>query len=117
MTILTRSRARRHWLHRLGRVLAVVTQLMFLLAPIAEGREDRPMDPHVEAPRTKAHAGHQPSTCAECVLLTVHGRVEERAALPEPTLLQRISHVAEARIAGGIERSVSNSSRAPPLCV
>lgn len=117
MTILTRSRARRHWLHRLGRVLAVVTQLMFLLAPIAEGREDRPMDPHVEAPRTKAHPGHQPSTCAECVLLTMHGRVEERAALPEPTLLQRISHVAEAKVAGGIERSVSNSSRAPPLCV
>jgi hypothetical protein len=117
MTITTRNRARRHWLHRLGRALAVVTQLMFLLAPIAEGREDRPMDPHVEAPRTKAHPGHQPSTCAECVLLSMYGRVEERAALPEPAKRQRISHVADARVACGVERSVSNSSRAPPLWV
>jgi hypothetical protein len=117
MTIFARNRARRHWLHRLGRALAVVTQLVFLLAPIAEGREDRPMDPHVEAPRTKAHPGHQPSTCAECVLLSMHGRTEPRAALPDPVRRQRISHVAEARVAGGVERSVSNSSRAPPLCV
>ena len=114
MTISARTRARRHWLHRLGRVLAVVTQLVFLLAPIAEGREDRPMDPHVEAPRTKAHPGHQPSTCAECVLLSMHGRVEQRAALPELVWRQRVSHVAEARLARGVERSVSNSSRAPP---
>src|SRR4051812_3290927 len=117
MTITARSRARRHWMHRLGRVLAVVTQLVFLLAPIAEGREDRPMDPHVEAPRTKAHPGHQPSTCAECVLLSMQGRGEARAALPEPTRLQRIPPAADASLAGGVERSVSNSSRAPPLCV
>ena len=116
MTIIARNRARRHWLHRLGRALAVVTQMVFLLAPIAEGREDRPMDPHVEAPRTKAHAGHRPSMCAECVLLSMHGRVEERGALPAPAKVQRISHVAEARVARGVERSVSNSSRAPPLC-
>jgi hypothetical protein len=114
MTITSRSRTRRYWLHRLGRALAVVTQLVLLLAPIAEGREDRPMDPHVEAPRTRAHPGHQPSTCAECVLLSMHGRVEERAALPEPARVQRISHVAAARVAGGVERSVSKSSRAPP---
>jgi hypothetical protein len=117
MTITIRTRIRRHWLFRLGRVLAVATQLVFLLAPIAEGREDRPMDPHVEAPRTKAHPGHQPSTCAECVLLSMHGRVEARAALPEPVRRQRIAHVDAARFARGVEQSVSNSSRAPPLCV
>ena len=117
MTITARSLTRRHWLHRLGRALAVVTQLLFFLAPIAEGREDRLLDPHVEAPRTKAHPGHQPSTCAECVLLTMHGRVEERSRLPEPVRAQRASHLAEARLAGGIARTPSNSSRAPPLCV
>ena len=104
-------------MHRLGRVLAVVTQLVFLFAPIAEGREDRPMDPHVEAPRTKAHPGHQPSTCAECVLLTMHGRTEERSRIPEAGTAQRVSHMAEARRAVGIAREPSNSSRAPPLCV
>ena len=117
MTITSRNRARRHWLHRLGRIMAVVTQLVFLLAPIAEGREDRPMDPHVEAPRTKAHPGHQPSTCAECVLLTMHGRVEERASIAEPLTMQRKVHLAETRVAAGVEQLVSNSSRAPPLCV
>jgi len=115
MKIPTRSLVRRNWIHRLGRALAVVTQLVFLFAPIAEGREDRPMDPHVEAPRTKAHPGHQPNTCAECVLLTMHGRVEERSPLPEPARAQRVSHAAEARLAGGVERTPSNSSRAPPL--
>ncbi|MDQ2668143.1 MAG: hypothetical protein M3Z05_19395 [Gemmatimonadota bacterium] len=117
MTLPTRNRARRNWLHRLGRAFAVVTQLVFLFAPIAEGREDRPMDPHVEAPRTKAHPGHQPSTCAECVLLTMHGRVEERSRLPEPARARRVSHMDAARLAGGIAREPSNSSRAPPTCV
>lgn len=101
-------------MYRLGRALAVVTQLVFLLAPIAEGREDRPMDPHAEAPRTKAHPGHQPSTCAECVLLTMHGRVEDRSTLPVSWRAPRVSHIAEARRAGGIAAAPSNTSRAPP---
>ena len=117
MLTLSRSRARRHLLHRLGRALAIVTQLVLFLAPIAEGREERLLDPHVEAPRTMAHPGHQPAICAECVLLSMHGRTEERPRLPELPRSQGASHVSRAMHANGVERVPSNSSRAPPLCV
>ena len=117
MFTVSRSFARRHWLHRLGRTLAIVTQLVLLWAPIAEGREERLLDPHVEAPRTLGHAGHRPATCAECVLLSVHGRTEERSQLPEQTRSQGACHVARAMLASGVERAPSNSSRAPPFCV
>ncbi|MEO8620886.1 MAG: hypothetical protein ABI625_07465 [bacterium] len=114
---MSRSRRRRHWMHRLGRVLAMVTQLVLLLAPIAEGREERLLDPHVEAPRTKAHPGHQPTTCAECVLLSMHGRAEERSHIAELLRTQGAGHVSRAMHAIGVERAPSNTSRAPPLSV
>ena len=113
----SRNRARRHWLHRLGRVLAIVTQLVLLFAPLVEGREERLLDPHVESPRTNGHAGHQQATCAECVLLSVHGRTEERSQLPLLLLRQCASHIARAMHGNGVERAPSNSSRAPPLSV
>jgi hypothetical protein len=94
-----------------------VTQLVLLLAPFAEGREEHLLDPHVEGPRTQAHPGHRPVSCAECVLLSVHGRTEERAQLPEPERIQGACHVATAMHVIGVEHAPSNSSRAPPLCV
>jgi hypothetical protein len=117
MLIVSRNRARHNWLHRIGRILAIATQLVLLLAPLAEGREERLLGPHVEAPRTLAHPGHRPDFCAECVLLTVQGRAEAPAALPEPPRGQGTCHVPRAIDALGVEGEPSNSSRAPPLCV
>ena len=114
MLTVSRNLACRHWMHRLGRALAIVTQLVLFLAPVAEGREEHLLDPHVEAPRTLAHPGHRPTSCAECVLLSVHSRTEERAQLPEPARLQGACYVATAMHAIGVERAPSNSSRAPP---
>jgi hypothetical protein len=117
MLIVSRSRARRNWLHRIGRILAIATQLVLLLTPLAEGREERLLGPHVEAPRTLAHPGHRADFCAECALLSVHGRAEEPSRLPEATYCLGACRIDTAVHALGVESEPSNSSRAPPLSV
>jgi hypothetical protein len=117
MLIVSRNRARHNWLPRIGRILAIATQLVLLLAPLAEGREERLLGPHVEAPRTLAHPGHRADFCAECVLLSVHGRAEESSPLPEPVRGEGRCRIPRAIDALGVEGEPSNSSRAPPLCV
>jgi hypothetical protein len=117
MVTLSANRARHNWLQRVGRYLALVTQLMLFLAPAAEGREERLLGSHVEAPRTQAHPGHRADFCAECVLLSVHGRTEQPSRLPEQAFAQRACQIASAIDALGVEGEPSNSSRAPPPCL
>jgi len=95
----------------------MTTQLVLFLAPLAEGREERVLGSHVEAPRTLAHPGHRADFCAECVLLSVHGRAEVASRLPEPFRVQGSCHIARAIDALDAEAEPSNSSRAPPLCL
>ena len=117
MTVPSPRFPRRRWLRHLGRTLAIVTQLVLLFAPLAEGREERLLDPHVEAPLRRAHPGHQVSTCAECVLLAVHGRTEERSRLPDMPESQSACAAETSVSLSGVERAPSNSSRAPPPCL
>jgi hypothetical protein len=106
---------RRSWFRRFGRVLLLVTQLVALVAPLAEAHEERGLSAHVEAPRTVPHPGHHADSCPACMLLSVQGcpaaspRLEEFGR--ERCVVNRRSVVQVA--ARG--RSVSNSSRAPPL--
>jgi len=93
----------------------MATQLVLFLVPLAEGREERVLGSHVEAPRTLAHPGHRADFCAECVLLSVHGRTEVASRLPEAPLVQGSCQIATAIDALGVETEPSNSSRAPPL--
>ena len=104
----------RKWFRRAGRALVLVTQLVALVAPLAEAHEERPLSAHVEAPRTTPHPGHHVGECPACMLLSVHGCPAEPARLGE---LEReqcvvpgqcVMHVATAA------RNPSNSSRAPP---
>ena len=95
----------------------MVTQLVLFLAPLAEGREERVLGSHVEAPRSLAHPGHRADFCAECVLLTVHGRAEAASPLPDVEYIQGACQIARAIDALGVEAEPSNSSRAPPFTV
>ena len=117
MTTPSSRLARHRCLRHLARALAIVTQLVLLFAPLAEGREERLLDPHVEAPMTRTHPGHQVSTCAECVLLTVHGRTEEHSQLPDVPQSPSACAVETSVSLSGVERAPSNSSRAPPSCL
>ncbi|MEP6621483.1 MAG: hypothetical protein ABJE47_19305 [bacterium] len=108
--------APRRWLQRLGRFLAVVTQLVVLLAPITESHADRQLGAHVEGPRSAPHPGqHRPDSCPACQLLSLHGRTVERAQLPDLVLEVSPSAPTTASHASDAARLPSNSSRAPPL--
>ena len=114
--VLRSHHTARLWLRRLGRFMAVVTQLVVLLAPIAETHADRQLGAHVEAPRSVPHPGqHNPDSCPACQLLSLHGRIAERQQLPE--LLREVGASAPdtASRASGAASVPSNSSRAPPL--
>ncbi|HEX5971900.1 MAG TPA: hypothetical protein VFY85_08250 [Gemmatimonadaceae bacterium] len=104
----------RSWFRRFGRALVLATQLVVLVAPLAEAHDNRPLGAHVESPRTVPHPGHHVDECPACLLLSVHGRPAER---PRLELCERercvvASQATEQVVAAG--RHPSNSSRAPP---
>jgi len=105
---------RRHWFRRFGRVLVLVTQLVALVAPLAEAHEDRLLGAHVEAPRTVPHPGHHADSCPACVLLSVHGCPAEQARLETLELERHAVAPLRATSVASRVRIVSNSSRAPP---
>jgi len=104
----------RKWFRRAGRALVLVTQLVALVAPLAESHEERPLSAHVEAPRTTPHPGHHVGECPACMLLSVHGCPAARAQLEE---FEREACVLPRQPAAQVAttaRNLSNSSRAPP---
>lgn len=110
----TSSSRFRSWFRRFGRALVLATQLVVLVAPLAEAHDDRPLSAHVEAPRTVPHPGHHVDECPACLLLSVHGRPADR---PRLDLCEHEQGVAprEAALHGpATGRHPSNSSRAPP---
>ncbi|MEP6732949.1 MAG: hypothetical protein ABJE10_20065 [bacterium] len=114
IAFLSTSR-RRRWLHRLGRTLAMVVQLAMIFTPLAEGREERVLGAHVEAPRTIPHPGHRPDSCPACQLLSVHGRTESRSELGEVPQASTRCGAQKVTFVVGVELSASNCSRAPPI--
>jgi len=95
--------------------MALVAQLLVLLVPLSEGREERVLGAHVEAPRSTPHQGHRPEACPACTLLGVHGCVEEQARLNDLVVELHSAFVSTPASFVADARSVSNSSRAPPL--
>jgi hypothetical protein len=105
-------------MRRLGQILTIVTQLVVVLAPIAEGHADRVLSGHMEAPRNTPHPGqHDEKLCPACVLLSMHGRVEHRTEFP--SIVRRVAAAAPQAVVGTVSQGSrhSNSSRAPPLAV
>jgi hypothetical protein len=110
-----RSAARLHWLRRLGRGLALVAQLLVVLVPLSEGREERALGPHVESPRTMPHVGHRADVCPACTLSSILGRIDEPPRLDD-AVVRAVAGIEPsfARIFARSDRVSSNSSRAPP---
>jgi hypothetical protein len=109
---LARHRA---WFRHLGRILAVVVQLVVLVAPVAEAHDGQGLRAHVEAPRTTPHPGQRPDACPACVLLTVHGCVPKREQFDPPVERSCAVPPTTAEHASQPTRASSNSSRAPPI--
>jgi len=110
-----RSAARLHWLRRLGRGLALVAQLLVVLVPLSEGREERALGPHVESPRTMPHVGHRADVCPACTLSSILGRIDEPPRLGD-AVVRAVAAIEPsfARTFAQSDRARSNSSRAPP---
>lgn len=113
-TVPVRSTRPRNWFRRFGRALAFVAQLVVLIAPLAELRDEQPLGAHVEAPRTTAHPGHRPDSCPACILLSMHGRPAERPRLDDIERPDSQVPPATPVYATLALRPTSNSSRAPP---
>lgn len=102
------------WLPHLTRWLVLVVQLLVVLVPLSEGREQRLLDPHVEAPRTTPHLGHHADVCPACTLAGIHGCAEEPPPLDLPVAVTERLASSVAYVAVQSVRTRSHSSRAPP---
>jgi hypothetical protein len=111
----SRTPSHLHWLRRLGRSLALVAQLLVVLVPLSEGREERALAPHFEAPRTAPHVGHHPEVCPACTLASILGHIDEPARLDD-AMVRAVAVIepsfARTLVLRGSARS--NNSRAPP---
>ena len=63
---------RQHWFFSVIAMLAIASQLVLAIAPLAEGREDR-MASHVEAGGTQTHYAHSDGNCVSCQARSIHG--------------------------------------------
>jgi len=104
----------RSWFRRFGRALVLATQLVMLVAPLAEAHDERPLSAHVEAPRTVPHPGHHVDECPACLLLSVHGCPADRPRLDPCEREQCVVPCQTAVQAVSTSRHPSNTSRAPP---
>ena len=70
---------RQHWLFSVIAMLAMASQLVLAIAPLAEGREDR-MASHVEAGGTQTHYAHSDGNCVSCQARSIHGTAARDSA-------------------------------------
>jgi hypothetical protein len=97
-------------------LLAMVSQFVLAISPLAEGREDR-MASHVEAGGVQTHYSHNDATCASCQARSIHGA----APRPSATLVEADSNTSA--VVSSIEYAVSiglrsqSNPRAPPVVI
>jgi hypothetical protein len=60
-------------------MLAMASQFVLAIAPLAEGREDR-MASHVEAGGTQTHYAHSDGNCVSCQARSIHGTTARSAS-------------------------------------
>ena len=108
------SRLRRpHWLLSILGMLAMVSQFVLAVAPLAEGREDR-MASHVEADGTQTHYAHSDGNCISCQARSIHGTTARTTSssfegeVGSSAFTPYVGHVSPANV-----HSQSNP-RAPP---
>jgi hypothetical protein len=69
---------RQHWFFSVIAMLAMASQFVLAIAPLAEGREDR-MASHVEAGGTQTHYAHSDGRCVSCQARSIHGTTPRSA--------------------------------------
>ena|SRR5436309_2489567 len=69
---------RQHWFFSVIAMLAMASQFVLAIAPLAEGREDR-MASHVEAGGAQTHYAHSDGSCVSCQARSIHGTATRSA--------------------------------------
>ena len=107
---------RQHWLLSILAMLAMASQLVLALAPLAEGREDR-MASHVEADGTQTHYAHSDGTCISCQARSIHGTT---ARTPSSAFEGEVGSSAITLIVGHVSSAnvySQSNPRAPPRLI
>ena len=97
-------------------MLAMASQLVLAVAPLAEGREDR-MASHVESGGVQTHYAHGDGNCVSCQARSIHGT----ASRPANSFFEGETRVAA--IASLVDRTTSidlysvPNPRAPPRVI
>ena len=117
MRFPARTRFRRqHWLLSILGMLAMASQLVLAVAPLAEGREDR-MASHIEADGTQTHYAHSDGNCISCQARSIHGTTVRAASssfegeVGSSATTAFVGHISPAAV-----HSQSNP-RAPPALI
>jgi hypothetical protein len=110
------ARSRQNWLLSVIAMLAMASQFVLAIAPLAEGREDR-MASHVEAGGAQTHFAHTDGNCVSCQARSIHGT----ATRPASSFFEGEIHAAA--IASVVDRTISidlysvPNPRAPPRVI
>jgi hypothetical protein len=97
-------------------MLAMASQFVLAIAPLAEGREDR-MASHVEAGGTQTHYAHSDGNCVSCQARSIHGTA------PRPTSSTFEGETRSSSITLVVDRESSadvysqSNPRAPPRSI
>jgi hypothetical protein len=97
-------------------MLAMTSQFVLALAPLAEGREDR-MASHVEADGTQTHYAHSDGNCVSCQARSIHGTAPRTAssAYDGATRSSSVTSIVERESAADVY--AQSNPRAPPRSI
>src|SRR3954453_12021472 len=110
------ARRRHNWLLSVIAMLAMASQFVLAIAPLAQGREDR-MASHVESGGVQTHYAHGDSNCVSCQARSIHGT----ATRPATSFFE--GETRAAAIASLVDRTISidlysvSNPRAPPRLI
>jgi hypothetical protein len=112
-----RFSARPHnWLLSVIACVAMASQFVLAIAPLAEGRDAR-MASHIEAGGAQTHYAHSEATCVSCQARSIHGAT----ARPSASLNEGETH--QSLVVQPVGRPVSiglhspSNPRAPPTVI
>jgi hypothetical protein len=117
MRTRVRLNARPHnWLLTVIACVAMASQFVLAIAPLAEGRDAR-MASHIEAGGTQTHYAHSEATCVSCQARSIHGTTTR----PSASLYEGQTH--QSLVVQPVGRPVStdlhspSNPRAPPTVI
>lgn len=97
-------------------MLAMASQFVLAIAPLAEGREDR-MASHVEAGGTQTHYAHSDTNCVSCQARSIHGTTVRTATSTFVGAVTSSSVTPLVDRVSSVDVYAQSNPRAPPRLI